>query len=88
MKKRYNILRNTGWLRHKTLKVCPPSNALNYLFFFSDSDDPRSDNEIKNKNQQSAIASANSPSWGKIKIGINVFVAYTPGFLWKGLWVD
>lgn len=50
--------------------------------FFSSSDNPRSDSE---KTQPSAIASGNSPSGVKIKTGINVFVAYIPDLLWKGL---
>lgn len=76
MKKRYNHLTNTGWLRHKTPKVCPLCNA--FSEFFSSSGNPKSDNE---KTQPSAISSGNSPSGGKIKTGINVFVAYIPGLL-------
>lgn len=77
MNKRFNHLTNTGWLRHKTPKVCPPYNAFKGVF--SSNENPRSENE--KKTQPSALASGNSPSGGRIKTGINVFVAYIPGVL-------
>lgn len=61
MNKRYYSLMNTGWLRHRTPKVCPPYNAFN-VFSQAVTTPGQIMGKKKTTNQQlSAIASANSP---------------------------